>query len=38
MGKNMNKTEKAGQIIGWGVDGRPVVPDKPIISFIINLI
>jgi len=30
----MNKTEKAGEIIEWGADGRPIVPDNPIIPFI----
>jgi isocitrate dehydrogenase len=30
----MSENERAGQIIEWDLDGRPVVPDKPIISFI----
>ena len=34
MGKNASETDKAGQIIEWDVDGRPVVGDKPIVSFI----
>ena len=34
MVKNMSENERAAQTIEWDVDGRPVVPDKPIISFI----
>ena len=30
----MNKAEKAGEIIQWDADGRPVVPESPIISYI----
>jgi len=30
----MNGAEKVGGIIKWGADGRPVVPDNPIIPFI----
>ncbi len=30
----MNEAEKAGEIIVWGTDGRPVVPDNPIIPYI----
>jgi len=30
----MSENERAVQTIEWDLDGRPVVPDKPIISFI----
>jgi isocitrate dehydrogenase len=29
-----NEAEKAGKIIEWGADGRPIVPDNPIIPYI----
>jgi len=29
----INEAEKAGEIIQWGVDGRPVVPENPVISY-----
>jgi len=34
MTNEMNEAEKAGEIIEWGADGRPIVPDNPIIPFI----
>jgi len=34
MVKDMSENERSVQTIEWDVDGRPVVPDKPIISFI----
>ena len=34
MVKDMSENERTVQTIEWDVDGRPVVPDKPIISFI----
>ncbi|OPX39244.1 MAG: hypothetical protein B1H12_00170, partial [Desulfobacteraceae bacterium 4484_190.2] len=34
MVKDMSENERTLQTIEWDVDGRPVVPDKPIISFI----
>ena len=34
MTNKMNEAEKAGEIIEWGVDGRPIVPDNPIIPYI----
>jgi isocitrate dehydrogenase len=34
MVKDMRENERTVQTIEWDVDGRPVVPDKPIISFI----
>ncbi len=34
MVKDMSENERAVQTIEWDVEGRPVVPDKPIISFI----
>ena len=34
MNNEMNEAEKAGEIIEWGVDGRPIVPDNPIIPYI----
>ena len=34
MTNEMNEAEKAGEIIEWGVDGRPIVPDNPIIPYI----
>jgi len=34
MTNEMNEVEKAGEIIEWGVDGRPIVPDNPIIPYI----
>jgi len=34
MVKDMSENERAVQTIEWDLDGRPVVPDKPIISFI----
>jgi isocitrate dehydrogenase len=30
----MNEAQKAGEIIQWSPDGRPVVPENPIISYI----
>jgi isocitrate dehydrogenase len=30
----MNDAEKAGEIIQWSLDGRPVVPENPIIAYI----
>ncbi len=30
----MNKAERTGEIIQWDADGRPVVPDDPIIPYI----
>jgi len=30
----VNEAEKAGEIIQWSPDGRPVVPENPIISYI----
>ncbi|UCH08870.1 MAG: isocitrate dehydrogenase (NADP(+)) [Deltaproteobacteria bacterium] len=30
----MNEAERAGEIIQWNADGRPVVPENPIISYI----
>ena len=34
MTNEMNEAEKPGEIIEWGVDGRPIVPDNPIIPYI----
>jgi isocitrate dehydrogenase len=34
MTNETNEAEKAGEIIEWGVDGHPIVPDNPIIPFI----
>jgi isocitrate dehydrogenase len=34
MVKDMSESERAVHTIEWDVDGRPVVPDEPIISFI----
>ena len=34
MVKDMSENERTVKTIEWDVDGRPVVPDKPIISFI----
>ena len=34
MTNEMNEAEKAGEIIEWGVGGRPIVPDNPIIPYI----
>ena len=34
MVKDMSENERTAQTIEWDVDGRPVVPDKPMISFI----
>jgi isocitrate dehydrogenase len=34
MTNEMSEVEKAGEIIEWGVDGRPIVPDNPIIPYI----
>lgn len=34
MVKDMSENERSVQTIEWDIDGRPVVPDKPIISFI----
>ena len=31
---DMNEAERAGEIIQWSPDGRPVVPENPIISYI----
>ena len=32
--KEKNKAEKAGGVIEWSADGRPIVPDNPIIPYI----
>jgi isocitrate dehydrogenase len=34
MTNEMNEAEKAGEIIEWGVDGRPIIPYNPIIPYI----
>ena len=34
MTNKMNEPEKAGETIDWRVDGRPIVPDNPIIPYI----
>ena len=34
MTNETNEAEKAGKIIEWGADGRPIVPDNPIIPYI----
>jgi isocitrate dehydrogenase len=34
MTNEMNEAERTGEIIEWGVDGRPIVPDSPIIPYI----
>ncbi len=34
MTNEMNEAEKPGEIIEWGADGRPIVPDSPIIPYI----
>ena len=34
MASEMNATRKAGEIIKWDTDGRPMVPDNPIIPYI----
>ena len=34
MTNETNEAEKAGEIIEWEIDGHPIVPDNPIISYI----
>jgi len=34
MVSEMNEAERAGEIIQWSPDGKPVVPDNPVISYI----
>ncbi|MFO8163388.1 MAG: isocitrate dehydrogenase (NADP(+)) [Desulfatiglandales bacterium] len=34
MSNKVNKPDKSGEIIAWGADGRPIVPENPFISYI----
>lgn len=34
MANEANKAAKAGEIVEWGTDGQPIVPDNPIIPYI----